>query len=44
MDYDAAGPEALAEAIVQELGRDVDHRAVETDGARRAAARIAELL
>jgi hypothetical protein len=31
-------------AIVQELGREVDYRAVETDGARQAAARIAELL
>jgi pimeloyl-ACP methyl ester carboxylesterase/predicted glycosyltransferase len=44
MDYDAAAPELIAEAIVQELGREVDYRAVETDGARRAAARIAELL
>jgi len=44
MDYDTASPEAIAEAIAQELGREVDYRAVETDGARRAAARIAELL
>ena len=41
MDYDTAGPEVIAEAIVQELGREVDYRAVETDGERRAAARIA---
>jgi len=44
MDYDAAAPEAIADAIVGELGREVDYRTVETDGARRAAARIAELL
>jgi hypothetical protein len=44
MNYDTAAPEVIAEAIVQELGREVDYRVVETDGARRAAARIAELL
>jgi UDP:flavonoid glycosyltransferase YjiC (YdhE family) len=44
MNYDTAAPEVIAEAIVQELGREVDYRTVETDGARRAAARIAELL
>jgi len=44
MGYDAAAPEAIADAIVGELGREVDYRTVETDGARRAAARIAELL
>jgi len=44
MDYDTATPDVIAEALVQELGREVDYRAVETDGERRAAARIAELL
>ena len=31
-------------AIAEEIGRDVDYRPVETDGAARAAALIAELL
>jgi hypothetical protein len=37
-------PEAIAEAIASEIGRTVDYRDVETDGARRAAARLAEML
>ena len=44
MDYDTATPEVIADAIVQELGRTVEYRAVESDGARRAAEMIAELL
>jgi predicted glycosyltransferase len=45
MDYaDAADPEHLAEVIAAELGRPVDHRPVETDGAARAARLLAELL
>jgi predicted glycosyltransferase len=44
MEYDDSPPDAIAEAIVAELGREVDYRPVETDGARRAAASIAELL
>lgn len=44
MDYDDSTPASIAEAIAEEIGRDVDYRPVETDGARRAAARIAELL
>jgi predicted glycosyltransferase len=44
MDYDAATPETIAEAIATELGRQVTYRPVETDGAARAAALIAELL
>ncbi len=43
MDYDDATPEGIAEAIAEEIGRDVDYLSVETDGAARAAARIAEL-
>ncbi|HXZ85683.1 MAG TPA: alpha/beta fold hydrolase, partial [Myxococcota bacterium] len=44
MDYDASTPEEIAEAIAGELGRPVRYREVESDGARRAARRIAELL
>lgn len=44
MDFDVAGPEAIADAIAAEIGRDVDYRPVETDGARRAAEKLAELL
>jgi UDP:flavonoid glycosyltransferase YjiC (YdhE family) len=44
MDFDDAPPDAIAQAIAQEIGRDVDYRAVRTDGAARAAATIAELL
>jgi hypothetical protein len=42
--YEQASPEALAELIASEVGRDVDYRPVETDGAARAARLIAELL
>ena len=44
MDFDAASPELIATAIADEIGRDVDYRDVETDGAARAARRLAELL
>ncbi|HEX6640837.1 MAG TPA: glycosyltransferase, partial [Thermoanaerobaculia bacterium] len=44
MDFDSATPDVIAAAIADEIGRDVRYRAVETDGARRAAERIAELL
>jgi pimeloyl-ACP methyl ester carboxylesterase/predicted glycosyltransferase len=44
MDYDTATPEIIAEAIAREIGREVDYRAVESDGALRAARMIAELL
>ena len=44
MDFDAATPDVIAAAIAEELGRPVAYRPVETDGAARAAARIAELL
>jgi len=44
MEYDESPPAAIAAAIAQEIGRAVDYRPVETDGARKAAARIAELL
>jgi pimeloyl-ACP methyl ester carboxylesterase len=44
MDFDDSTPEQIARAIAEEIGRDVDYRDVEVDGAARAAARIAELL
>ena len=44
MDIDASGPEVIADAIAAEIGRVVDYRPVETDGARRAAEHLAELL
>jgi pimeloyl-ACP methyl ester carboxylesterase len=44
LDYAALDPEYLAEAIVTEIDRPVDYRPVETDGAARAAALLAELL
>jgi pimeloyl-ACP methyl ester carboxylesterase/predicted glycosyltransferase len=44
MDYDTATPDVIADAIVHELGRAVEYRAVENDGARRAAEIIAQLL
>ena len=44
MDYDTAGPDAIADAIAEEIGREVAYRPVETDGAARAAALIADLL
>ena len=40
----AVDPDGLAEALVKELGRDVDYRPVETDGAVRAAALLADLI
>jgi predicted glycosyltransferase len=44
LDYDQTGPEALAHAIAAEIGRPVGYRPVETDGAARAAALLAELI
>jgi pimeloyl-ACP methyl ester carboxylesterase len=44
MDYGDTDAETLAAAIAKEIGNDVDYRPVETDGAARAAARIASLL
>jgi hypothetical protein len=40
MDFEAHGPGEIA----AEIGREVDYRPVETDGAARAAALIADLL
>jgi len=44
MDYDTATPEVIGAAISEEIGRHVDYRPVESDGAARAAALIADLL
>jgi hypothetical protein len=44
MDYDAATPDAIAAAIAETIGQEVDYRPVESDGAARAAALIAPLL
>jgi UDP-N-acetylglucosamine:LPS N-acetylglucosamine transferase len=44
MDFAVATESDIAAAIAEEIGRDVDYRPVETDGAARAAALIAELL
>jgi UDP:flavonoid glycosyltransferase YjiC (YdhE family) len=44
MDFETDGPVEIAAAIAEEIGRDVDYRPVENDGARRAAKLIAELL
>jgi pimeloyl-ACP methyl ester carboxylesterase/predicted glycosyltransferase len=44
MDFDDSPPELIADAISEEIGRDVDYRDVETNGAARAARHLAELL
>ena len=44
MDIDHSPPQTIAAAIAAEIGRETAYRPVETDGAARAAAMIAELL
>jgi len=44
MDFETDGPSEIAAAIAGEIGREVDYRPVETDGAARAARLLAELL
>jgi hypothetical protein len=44
LDFEESPPEVIAEAIAEEIGREVDYAPVESDGAARAAARIAEVL
>jgi predicted glycosyltransferase len=44
VDYEDTVPEALAAAIAEEMARPVSYRPVETDGAKRAAAVLAELI
>jgi pimeloyl-ACP methyl ester carboxylesterase len=44
MDFETSTPETIARAIAAEIGTQVAYRDVETDGAARAAALIAEML
>jgi UDP:flavonoid glycosyltransferase YjiC (YdhE family) len=44
MDFAVTTPEVIAAAIAEEIGKKVNYRDVETDGARKAAARLAEML
>jgi predicted glycosyltransferase len=44
LDYGDTGPGSLAQAIAEEVGRPVSYQPVETDGAARAAAHLAELI
>jgi predicted glycosyltransferase len=44
MDIDSSPAETIAAAMADEINREVDYLPVETDGARRAAERIAEML
>jgi pimeloyl-ACP methyl ester carboxylesterase/predicted glycosyltransferase len=44
MDYETATPDVIAQTIAEEIGRATDYRPVESDGAARAAAQIAELI
>jgi UDP:flavonoid glycosyltransferase YjiC (YdhE family) len=44
MDFETSTPQVIAAAIAEEIGRAVEYRPVEADGAARAAALIAELL
>jgi pimeloyl-ACP methyl ester carboxylesterase/predicted glycosyltransferase len=43
VNFADTGPEELARAIAEEIGRPVDYRPVDTGGAVRAASRLAEL-
>jgi pimeloyl-ACP methyl ester carboxylesterase/predicted glycosyltransferase len=44
MDYETATPEIISMALAEEIGKAVDYRPVETDGATRAAGLIAEMI
>ncbi|MDX6476593.1 MAG: hypothetical protein QOH95_2104 [Gaiellaceae bacterium] len=44
MNFSTDGPDEIAAAIAEEIGRDVDYRPVDAGGAARAAAMIGELL
>jgi pimeloyl-ACP methyl ester carboxylesterase len=44
MDYATATPEAIAEGIANELGREVDYRPIDPSAAARVAERIAQLI
>ena len=44
MDFERSTPDVIAEAIAQNIGREVDYLPVERDGAARAAGLIGQLL
>jgi hypothetical protein len=44
MNFQSDGPDELASALEAELGRDPEYRPVNSGGAARAAALVAELL
>lgn len=44
MDFATTDPDSIAAAIAADIGRTVDYRPIETDGAARAATLLAELL
>jgi len=44
MEFESATPEVIADAIAAEIGKEVDYRDVELDGASRAASRLADLI
>jgi UDP:flavonoid glycosyltransferase YjiC (YdhE family) len=44
MDYATASPDAIGEAIAEEIGQEVRYRPVDPQAAGRVAARIAEML
>lgn len=44
MDYETAGPEIIAKALAEEVGKRVDYNSVESDGAARAASLLAEMV
>ena len=44
MEYETSGPAEIAAAIAEEIGRQVNYRPVDTDGAARAAALISAIL
>ena len=44
VDFDSATPEVIANMITHEIGRHVDYKPVEREGATHAATLIAELL
>ena len=44
LNYEQATPDLLVQAIAEEINRPVSYRPVETDGATRAAASLAELI
>jgi hypothetical protein len=44
MDFATDGPDEIAAAITDQIGKEVEYRAVDAGGAARAAASISELL